>query len=122
MSKNNLYDTLQSSYGDKKADSNLEKKGYIKDNKLSNHNQQVWYNPNRKDLMLNIAGSHNAYDFVGNDLALGLGLLKSNDRYKQADKTLSKAKQFYNPTTTTVTGHSLGSSIGANIASKKDKF
>ena len=122
MSKINLYDTLQSSYGDKKADSNLEKKGYIKDNKLSNHNQQVWYNPNGKDLMVNVAGSHNAYDFVGNDLALALGRLKSTDRYKEADKTLKEAKKFYQPNNTIISGHSLGSSIGAGIASKNDKF
>ena len=53
---------------------------------------------------------------------LAFGGLKKTDRYKQADKTLSKAKQLYNPTTTTVTGHSLAGAIGAGIASKGDKF
>lgn len=122
MSKINLYDTLQSSYGDKKADMNLEKKGYIKDKKLSNHNQQVWYNPNGKDLMVNVAGSHNPYDFAINDVALAFGSLKSTDRYKEADKVLKEAKKFYQPKNTIISGHSLGSSIGAGIASKNDKF
>ena len=53
---------------------------------------------------------------------LAFGGLKKTDRYKQADKTLKQAKQFYNPTTTTVTGHSLAGAIGAGITSKKDKF
>lgn len=123
MSKSiSLYDTLNSSYGDKKANSNLEKQGYIKDKQRSNGNQQVYYNPQKKDLMVNVAGSHNLYDFAVNDVALGLGLLKSTDRYKQADKTLKEAKKFYQPNTTIVSGHSLGSSIGKNITSKSDKF
>ena len=117
-----LYDTLNSSYGDKKASSNLEKQGYIKDKKRSNHNQQVYYNPQKKDLMVNVAGSHNAYDFLVNDVALAFGGLKSTDRYKQADKTLKEAKKFYQPNTTIVSGHSLGASVGKNITSKSDKF
>ena len=121
MSKIGLYDTLNSSYGDKKADSNLEKKGYVKDKKLSNHNQQVWYNPRGKDLLVNVAGTHNLKDF-GTDAYLAFGGLKSTNRYKQADKTLKEAKKFYQPKSTLVTGHSLGASIGAGITSKSDKF
>ena len=121
MSKINLYDTLNSSYQIKKGDSNLEKKGYIKDNKLSNHNQQVWYNPRGKDLLMNVAGSHNLRD-VGTDAYLAFGGLKSTNRYKEADKTLKEAKSKYQPKNTLVTGHSLGASIGAGITSKSDKF
>jgi len=122
MSKIGLYDTINSSYGIKKGNANLEKKGYIKDNKLSNHNQQVWYNPRGKDLLVNVAGSHNLYDFAVNDVALAFGGLKSTNRYKQADKTLKEAKSKYQPKSTSVTGHSLGASIGAGITSKSDKF
>ena len=121
MSKINLYDALNSSYQIKKGDSNLEKKGYIKDNKLSNHNQQVWYNPRGKDLLVNVAGSHNLRD-VGTDAYLAFGGLKSTNRYKEADKTLKEAKSKYQPKNTLVTGHSLGASIGAGITSKSDKF
>lgn len=122
MSSISLRDTINSSYGDKTASSNLEKKGYIKDKKMSNDNQQVYYNPRGKDLMVNVAGSHNIKDWAVNDVALGLGLLKKTDRYKEADKTLKEAKKFYNPKSTLVTGHSLGSQIGAGITSKSDKF
>ena len=121
MSKINLYDTLQSSYGDKKADANLEKKGYIKDEKRSNHNQQVWYNPRGQDLMVNVAGTHNLKDW-GTDAYLAFGGLKSTNRYKEADRTLKEAKKFYQPKTTIVSGHSLGAAIGAGITSKSDKF
>ena len=48
--------------------------------------------------------------------------MKQTNRYKDAKKTLEKAKELYQPKTTTVTCHSLGGSIGSGIASKKDKF
>ncbi len=115
----NLYDTLKSSYGDKKAKKKIEKQGYIYDKQLSNHNQQVYYNPNDKKLLYNVAGTHNLSD-VGTDLYLGLGLLKSTNRYKEAKNNLEKAKSKYNPTNTTVTGHSLGGSISQYIANKND--
>jgi len=120
MSKINLYDTLNSSYGIKKADSNLEKKGYIKDSKLSNHNEQVWYNPRGKDLLVNVAGSHNIFD-AGTDVALAFGGLKSTNRYKEADKILKEAKSKYQPKNTLLTGHSLGHSLINGIASKSDR-
>jgi hypothetical protein len=59
----NLYDTLKSSYGDKKARQQLANAGYKYDSMLSNHNQQVWYNPNDKKLLYNIAGTHNVKDW-----------------------------------------------------------
>jgi hypothetical protein len=55
----NLYDALKSSYGDKKSKDNLSKAGYKYDSFLSNRNQQVWYHPNEKKLMVNVAGTHN---------------------------------------------------------------
>ena len=116
-----LYDALKSSYGDKKSKNNLEKQGYNMDSKLSNKNQQVWYNPNDKKLMVNVAGTHNLSDW-GTDLYLAFGHLKDTSRYKQAKNTLTQAKEKYKPTKTTVTGHSLGSSIGSYIADKNDMF
>ena len=117
-----LKTAIKSSYGDKKSKQKILNEGYVKDKKLSSANQKVFYNKDTGNLLFNVAGSRTAKDFLYNDPMLAFGGLKKTDRYKQADKTLSKAKQFYNPTSTTVTGHSLGSSIGANIASKKDKF
>jgi len=117
----NLYDALKSSYGNKKSKKNLEKEGYQMDSSLSNHNQQVWYNPNDRKLMVNVAGTHNLSDW-GTDLYLALGHLKHTNRYKEADSTLEKAREKYKPAQTVVTGHSLGSTIGAYMADKNDLF
>jgi len=116
-----LYDTLNASYGDKKSEQKIMEQGYVKDSKLSSGNQQVYFNPNEKKLMMNIAGTHNWSD-VATDMALGFGNLKGTTRYKEADEVYKKAKQQYQPVSTTVSGHSLGASIGSGITSKSDKF
>ena len=36
------------------------------------HNQQVYYNPNEKKLLMSVAGTHNLRD-VGTDFMLGIG-------------------------------------------------
>jgi hypothetical protein len=117
-----LYDALKSSYGDKQSRDKLTQAGYKYDSMLSNHNQQVWYNPNEKKLLYNVAGTHNLKDW-GTDAYLLAGKLKDTNRYKEADDTLKQAKLKYSPANTTVTGHSLGSTIANQIASKggKDK-
>lgn len=117
-----LKTAIKSSYGDKKSKQKILAEGYVKDKKLSNANQKIFYNKDTGNLLFNVAGSRTAKDFLYNDTMLAFGGLKKTDRYKQADRTLKQAKQIYQPTSTTVTGHSLGASIGANIASKKDKF
>lgn len=117
----NLYDTLKSSYGDKKARQQLSNAGYKYDSMLSNHNQQVWYNPNDKKLLYNIAGTHNIKDW-GTDLYLGVGKLKDTNRYKEAKQTLENAKLKYgNDITTNIAGHSLGASLGSYVAGHNDK-
>ena len=112
-----LYDALKSSYGDKQSRDHLKQAGYNYDSMLSNHNQQVWYNPNDKKLLYNVAGTHNLADW-GTDAYLLAGKLKDTNRYKEADNILKQAKLKYGPTNTTVTGHSLGSTIANQIASK----
>lgn len=117
----NLHDALKSSYGDRKARDQLKNSGYNYDSMLSNHNQQVWYNPNTKKMLFNVAGTHNLKDW-GTDLYLAFGGLKSTNRYKEANKTLSEAKQKYgNDIKTNITGHSLGGSIAQYIGDKNDK-
>jgi hypothetical protein len=120
-SKVKLYTALKSSYGDQSANQRLEKKGYRKDSELSNDNQQVWYRPNDKRLLVNVAGTHNLKDW-GTDLYLGLGKLKDTNRYKEADNILKKSKEKYGVSSATVTGHSLGHSIASNIAKPEDKM
>ncbi len=116
-----LYDAIKSSYGNKKSKNKILAEGYIKDKKLSSDNQKVFYNPGDKKLLVNIAGSHNLKD-VATDVNLAFGNLKNTSRYKEAKKVLEKAKKKYDGSDVTVTGHSLGGSIGAGITSKKDKF
>ena len=117
-----LKTAIKSAYGDKKSKQKILAEGYVKNKKLSSANQKVFYNKDTGNLLFNVAGSRSAKDFLYNDPMLAFGKLKSTNRYKEADKTLSKAKQIYNPTTTTIASHSLGGSIGAGIASKKDKL
>jgi hypothetical protein len=117
-----LKTAIKSSYGDKKSKQKILDQGYVKDKKLSNANQKVFYNKDTGNLLFNVAGSRTAKDFLYTDPMLALGRLKSTNRYKETDKALKQAKEIYNPTNTIVTGHSLGGSIGAGISSKKDKF
>lgn len=116
-----LYDSLKSSYNDKNARTKLSNAGYKYDSMLSNHNQQVWYHPEQKKLLYNVAGTHNLKD-VGTDLYLAVGKLKDTNRYKDAEKKLNDAKLKYGVESATVTGHSLGASIANGIASKNDKL
>lgn len=117
----NLYDALKSSYGDKRSKEQLRNAGFNYDSMLSNHNQQVWFNPNSKKLLYNVAGTHNLSDW-GTDLWLALGGLKNTDRYKEASKILDEAKRKYGyDVQTSITGHSLGGSIAQYIAGKNDK-
>jgi hypothetical protein len=116
-----LKTAIKSAYGDKKSKQKIINEGYQKDKKLSSGNQKVFFNPNTNSLLFNVAGTHNLKD-VGTDFNLAVGNLKNTSRYKEAKRTLEKAKEKYTPENTTVTGHSLGGSIGSGIASKNDKF
>jgi hypothetical protein len=114
-----FHDVLHNSYNPK-ADA-FQKHGYDYDSELSNHNQQVYYNPSKKKMIYSVAGTHNISD-VGTDFYLGIGKLKDTNRYKEADDTLRKAKQKYQPTDVSIGGHSLGGAIAGYIADKdKDK-
>ncbi len=113
----NLRDVLKNSYADKnKQKTALNKYGYNYDDKLSNHNEQVFYNPKEKKLLYSIAGTHNLSDW-GTDAYLAAGHLKDTNRYKEADKVLKQAKLKYAGSATTVTGHSL---VAGYVSSKGD--
>jgi hypothetical protein len=114
-----LYEALKSSYNPKKKN-NLGKNGYALDSGLSNGNQQVYYNKDKKKLLYTVTGTHNLKDWA-TDAYLAFGGLKNTNRYKEADKTLKLAKEKYKPINTTVAGHSLGGSIAQYVGSKNDK-
>jgi len=116
-----LHSVLKEGYTEKSAEADLQHSGYVKDKTLSSHNQQVWYNPETRKLLMNVAGTHNLQD-VGTDLYLAFGKLEETKRFKEAKKTLQKAKKKYPELSTTVTGHSLGASIGENIVDDTDRF
>jgi len=114
-----LHDILKNSYSNKHKE-NIN--GYKLDKELSNHNQQVYYNPEHKKLLVSVAGTnpYNLRDW-GTDFYLGIGKLKNTNRYKEAKSIYDKAKNKYNPMQSTAVGHSLGSSIANYITSGNDK-
>jgi hypothetical protein len=117
-----LHDVLKSSYMDKNKQANeLAKHNYKYDSMLSNHNQQIYYNPDDRKLLNVVTGSHNLADW-GTDAYLAVGKLKDTNRYKEADRTLKEAKKKYGIDSATVAGHSLGASIGSYIAGSGDQF
>jgi hypothetical protein len=74
-----LYDSLRVGYlpSEKQQGQEMAKYGYFIDKKLSNDNQQVYYNPETKKLLYNVTGSHSLQDWVNSDLKLALGIRKN---------------------------------------------
>ena len=106
-----LHDVIKNSYNKNKL---KNMKGYNLDESLSNHNQQVYYNPTKKSLLYSVAGTHNLND-AGTDFYLGIGKLKDTNRYKEADTNFKKAKSKYGVDNAKIVGHSLGGAIATYI-------
>ena len=70
-----LYDTLRVGYipSESQKGREMAKYGYVIDKKLSNENQQVYYNPETKKLLYNVTGSQSLQDWVNVDTKLALG-------------------------------------------------
>ena len=115
-----LYDALKGSYGNQKSQDTLSKFGLKKDPSLSNHNEQVYIDPVRHQLLYSVAGTHNLSD-IGTDLYLAVGHLKDTNRYKEADRVFKEAKEKYKGYKTTVVGGSLGGTIAGYVAGADDK-
>jgi hypothetical protein len=63
-----LHKVLKNSYASRKKQKKaFLKDGYRYDKFLSNDNEQVYYNPNNKKLLMSVAGTHNLSNF-GTDI------------------------------------------------------
>lgn len=113
-----VYTALKASYRDKGAAQRLTQSGFLQDTGMSDHRQQVWYNPNEKKLLMTVAGTHTRHDVL-TDFQLAVGGLKHTKRYKSAKQTLESARAKYSPASVTVAGHSLGGSIAQAVANRK---
>jgi hypothetical protein len=115
---------LKAGYGDNKARKELIKNNYIFDKSLSNGNNFIYYNPINKKLIHNVKGTNPlSFDDIKTDALMGLGMLKSTDRYKDSKRIMQKAKDKYKDYNYINASHSLGSSIGERISNKEtDKF
>ena len=122
-SKIKLYNALNNTYASKKKQKKaFVNQGYVYDSDLSNHEHQVYFNPNEKKLLYTVKGTNMfSPKDIGTDLYLAFGHLKDTNRFKQEKSTLEKARKKYNPSNTTVSGHSLGMTLSQYIAGKNDK-
>jgi len=70
-----LYDSLRVGYIPNENDKakEMSRFGYVIDKKLSNENQQVYFNPESKKLLYNVTGSQSLGDWVNADAKLALG-------------------------------------------------
>ena len=121
--KINLYDAIKASYGSKEHENNIINNGYIKDNSLSNHNQSVYYHPKKQKLLAGVAGTHFTHNLndVGVDVMHAIGVIKSTNRFKEAEDVLKKSKEKYNPRKTDIVGHSIGGTITNYLGDSKDR-
>ena len=111
-----LHTAIKNSYSSKKAN-NMQ--GYKLDNELSDHNQSIYFHPEKRKLLYSVTGTHNLSD-VGTDFYLAAGHLKDTTRYKKAHQGLRDAKKKYGVDKATIVGHSLGGTIAGYIASDGD--
>jgi len=113
-----FYDVLKNGYNKTKKQ-NMN--GYELDKKLSNHNNQIYYNKKDNKLLHNINGT-NSFSDVITDVYLAAGKLKDTSRYKESHEKLRQAKAKYKINDAIVTGHSLGATIAGYIGGKNDKI
>lgn len=108
--KVNLHSVLKAGYGDKKKQEAFAMEhGYIRD-PASNDNQQIYFHPPSKSLLVNVTGTHNIKD-IGTDAMLIAGKLQDTKRFKEAKQSIASAKQKYGVDNATLTAHSLGGGI-----------
>jgi hypothetical protein len=118
-----LKKVLDSTYRSKdKSEDYFKRNGYDFDRNLSNINDRVYYNKNKKDLLITFRGTKNWINDLPTDYAVLTGTLNKTERYKHSKNTYDNAKQKYHKNNATLVAHSLGASIASELGSNKDKI
>jgi hypothetical protein len=89
-----LYNVLTNGYAHK----NKKLGDYEYDKKLSNRNEQLYYNKNNNKMLFNVNGTNpfSPRDIM-TDVYLAFGGLKLTNRYKEAEQTLKNTRNKYRP-------------------------
>jgi hypothetical protein len=120
LNNNGLVDLLKASYqGNKKASELGANHNLTLDQKLSNSEHKVFYDPENKRSTVVYTGSRKAGDWVTDGL-LAVGLGKYTKRYADSQKVLDKTKKKYGDDVTTA-GHSLGGYLAENVKGAKNR-
>ena len=92
------------------AKNSLQDLGYVFDNSLSTPENKVFYNPKTGTPNIAFRGTKNMKN-LGTDLALGLGLAKYDNRFKDAQRLTQLVEDKYHRP-----ANVFGSSLGGSIA------
>jgi len=121
MSKIKLYDVLKAFYDDGKK-TTLKEAGFNYESSFSSKKLQTFFNPTDKILIFSIRGTDpTSFSDLRTDFSLAIGKLRQTKRFKDAANMLKKAKEYFKPSKTIVTGYSLGGAIASGIAISSDK-
>jgi hypothetical protein len=117
----NLYELINKGYKNHDEQKNyMNSKGYFYDEELSNKKSQVYYNPDKHELIKNINGTQTLSD-IATDGLMSIGLLKDTKFYDEQKNNLELARKKYNEPKIKLSGHSLGASTAHAIASPSDE-
>lgn len=87
----------------------------------SNHQRGVYINNNTKDIVISHKGTTpTARSNILSDINIAFGNQSSTERFKRSVRKDKKIKDAFPNYNITLTGHSLGGSIGTNSATKND--
>ena len=87
----------------------------------SSNKRGVYINDTTKEVVIAHRGTNPTSSAnIMSDVAIGLGFQSSTERFKRAVRNDKKIKNKYPDYDITITGHSLGSTIGYNSASKNN--
>jgi len=119
-----LYDPLSSKINNQKKslkvleDAGID--GYRIDNSSSDK-RGVYVNDKKKDIVIAHRGTiPSSSANIQSDIMIGLGFQNTTERFKRAVRNDKKVKNKYPDYNITITGHSLGSQIGYNSATKNN--